>query len=71
MKHLQAINPIFLTIIKPLSMTIGETFCEGLMLMSKLLEKNGREGLKKPFIVILPVNVLLKNLHWETDINSV
>ena len=52
-------------------MTIGETFCEGLMLMSKRLEKNGREGLKKPFIVILPVNVLLKNLHWETDINSV
>lgn len=52
-------------------MTIGETLCEGLMLMCKLLEKNGPEGLKKSFIVILPVNVLSKNLHWETDINSI
>ena len=52
-------------------MTIGETLCEGLMLMCKLLEENGPEGLKKSFIVILPVNVLSKNLHWETDINSV
>ena len=52
-------------------MTIGETLCEGLMLMCKLLEKNGPEGLKKSFIVILPVNVLSKNLHWEADINSV
>ena len=39
--------------------------------MSKLLEKNGREGLKKTFHCHSPVNVLLKNLHWETDINSV
>ena len=38
LKHLQAIDPSFVTITKPLSNKRGETFCEGLKLMWKLFE---------------------------------
>ena len=45
LKHLQAIDPSFGTIIKPLRNEIGETFCEGLKWMGKLFEKNGQKVL--------------------------
>ena len=37
-KDLQAIDPSFVTIIKPLTNKIGETFCERLKWMCKLFE---------------------------------
>ena len=45
LKHLQAVDPSFATIIKPLSNKIGETSCEGLKWMCKLFEKNGQSNL--------------------------
>ena len=45
LKHLQAINPSFVTITKPLKNKIGETFCEGLKWICKLFKKNGQKDL--------------------------
>ena len=42
---MQAMNPSFVTIAKPLSNKIGETFCEGLKWMCKLSEKNRQKDL--------------------------
>ena len=44
MKHLQAIDPSFVTIIKPSTNTIGETFCEVLKRLCKLFEINAQKG---------------------------
>ena len=40
LKHLQVINPSFVTFTKPLSNKIIEKFCEGLKWMCKLFEEN-------------------------------
>ena len=45
LKHLQAIDSSCVTITKPWSNKIGETFCEGLKWTCKLSEKNGQKDL--------------------------
>ena len=45
LKQLQAIDPSFVTITKPLRNKIVETFCEGLKWMCTLFEKNGKKAL--------------------------
>ena len=44
LKHLQAIDPSFVTITKPLSNKILQTCCKGLKIMRKCLEIDGRKG---------------------------
>ena len=43
LKHLQALVPSFITIIKPLSNKIAEIFCEGLKRMCKIFEIDGKK----------------------------
>ena len=60
LKHLQAIDSLFLTTIKPVSNKRGET----------LQMKMDKKIFKKPSFSESPPNTLLKNLLRETCINS-
>ena len=65
LKHSQAIDPSFVTITKPLSNKIEETFCEGLKWICKFFEIKGQKTFKNLVISRNPQNTLLKNLPPE------
>ena len=44
-RQLQAVDPLFVTITKPISFKIGQTFCEGLKWMYKLFEIDWQKDL--------------------------
>ena len=61
----QAIDPSFLTITKPLTNKRGKTFCEGLKCVN-FSRQMGEKIFKNLSFSRNPLKILLKNLHRET-----